>query len=313
MSTAAERFIAEIRAQGKPMGKRLSSAIYLFGGASSVELVPSGPREVYLQRIRTFEAGGKGSATLKLLTTTADQLGVDLVLVVNPFDTKSLDAPALTAWYGRYGFLPDDGAEEAGTMNRRPRTASTSGSLVLHGEPYRYADYDIREGLDRIADSVDTRAYGGDLDPAYFRIKRTYMTVAEISRIANPDYWLDVERGEIGGADDSDLYAWARQYGGDRFAYNVDDMIENGMSAIVLMDTPMFRGLLDGRGRLNVAVALAETAPLPVLLLRDYEDHRAKEVPSKQRSVRRAQRRSVETHAGYPGRGCRARRAELRS
>lgn len=141
--------------------------------------------------------------------------------------------------------------------------------LLLHGDPWRYATHDIRDGLDRIEDSVDTSSYGGDLDPAYFRTRRTYLSLAEISDLANPDYWLDATPGEIAGASAEEIYEWAQLYGGQRFAYNVSDLLDHGMSAVVVMDAEAFRGLIDGRGRLNLAVALGMNSPLPVLLLRD--------------------------------------------
>jgi hypothetical protein len=82
-------------------------------------------------RIKTIQADTQGSGIGRLILTrilrAADKAGVTTELTASSFG-HGMDSDALKAWYGRYGFEPEKGADPSlGYMVREPREISAGG------------------------------------------------------------------------------------------------------------------------------------------------------------------------------------------
>lgn len=107
-----DEFVDTVRSWGYP-NPLVSGEILLHGGGGEDDWVGVQLREwegkVVLQHIHTLKRGvGSASKILRDLTDLADQLGVEILLIVRPFGKGGLSQQALGAWYSRYGFEPTD-------------------------------------------------------------------------------------------------------------------------------------------------------------------------------------------------------------
>lgn len=128
-------------------------------------------------------------------------------------------------------------------------------------DPWRNLDQDVRDAFQHFDQLYDDAA-----DPDNFTAHKTMIAINEI-----PDDlygWLEVEDGELAGASREEVLEWARDYRGDYFADIVADILDNGFPAIVVADGDEVAGVGDGRGRVNLAVALGMTE-LPAVILRE--------------------------------------------
>lgn len=142
-------------------------------------------------------------------------------------------------------------------------------------QPWRNLKHDIADGLAHVSDFIDVDYLDPDeaLNPTLYRQIKTWLSLPEIARYDDVAGWLEVDAGELAGADTAEILQWARHYRGTEFAAAVTDTLRHGFAALVIMDTSEFTGIVDGRGRFNLAVALGVEA-LPVLLLRDKPKRR---------------------------------------
>ena len=128
--------------------------------------------------------------------------------------------------------------------------------------PWRNEREDIFDALEYLREIVFEDLDAGPIDPAAFSVQRTYMTLDEIADYEDVGAWLEAKRGELLAADEAEIRQWAYKLRAEHY----DDVLRNGIPAVVVIDTPVFSGLADGRGRYNLAMAL-ELDKLPVLLL----------------------------------------------
>lgn len=137
-------------------------------------------------------------------------------------------------------------------------------------DPWRNERRDVRDALEHAADfyfgyDSDGNPIYGDLDLDDFVITHTYMTLNEIAQYDDVRGWLEAELGELINADDATIRKWSYKLRGEHY----DDILQYGIPAIVLMQTPGFTGIADGQGRYNLAVALGiDTLPVILLTLR---------------------------------------------
>jgi hypothetical protein len=99
------------------------------------------------------------------------------------------------------------------------------------------------------------------LDPADFNVQHVYMTLDEVAAYDDVDAWLDTELGELLAVTDDEVRVYARKLRGEHLVDLVRDL-----PALVIVDTPEFTGLADGRGRYNLAVGF-DLPRVPVILL----------------------------------------------
>jgi len=139
-------------------------------------------------------------------------------------------------------------------------------------DPYANAQHDIRDALEHAQDYFDV-PFHEDVDPGLFDIERTTLTLDAIEAYDDVFGWLEAEPGELAGAPREQVLDWARDFRGykDELGYSFVDTAEQAIDtgvipAIVIIDTPQYTGIGDGRGRFNLAVALGIDR-LPVILL----------------------------------------------
>jgi hypothetical protein len=119
------------------------------------------PPEVWVEMIESRARGqGKATRAMRWLTSLADRHGVMLLLVpdsqedpsgAGPHGESALSTAALEAWYGRLGFVPEEGTRfggGTGVMVRKPRTPNP---LRLSGRMKEIPlDEDLREDLSSV-------------------------------------------------------------------------------------------------------------------------------------------------------------------
>jgi len=143
-----------------------------------------------------------------------------------------------------------------------------AGIQIPEGNPWRNRHRDILDALDHLEDYADK-----PLDLEDFDIHRTWMTIEDFYYYDDIDAWLNTVPGELKNASQSELFRWTRQLRGDHF----EDLIDNGITAVVVMDATWAWGIGDGRGRINLAIALGiEELPVLYLVPKGEEPHHGK-------------------------------------
>lgn len=107
----------------------LNDREFILGDAAFTMQSGSQEDSIHINDIRTFDPGkGHASNILKLLTSTADKLGITLDLTASQYGETGLSVQDLINWYKRYGFevqqnfFQDDSAE----MIRKPKGSNAN-------------------------------------------------------------------------------------------------------------------------------------------------------------------------------------------
>lgn len=239
-----------------------------------VESVVVGPKFFVLTKparayVLTHELGHYVSSTIGLgvWSAAAQDAGVDVwhnlpwgavnmeeafadtyaVLVHDPQETRHQNWQDFVRWL-----------VSSGPVGTKQKTADTHNTK----DPWRNQYQNIRDALDHAVDFYDVDPIDEDLDPDDFVATRTYMSLDELYDYDDVGAWLETEPGELLELGPDELETWMYKKRGTHFAPE----LEEGLPAIVVLDTPQFTGVADGRGRVNYAVGIGIDT-FPVILL----------------------------------------------
>lgn len=125
-----------------------------------------------------------------------------------------------------------------------------------------HADRDIREAVEYYWSSYVSEPAG----TICFRAQITRMTLREILRWDDYSSWGEFSKGELVGVSENDMYSAFTHYRGKAWAERALGWMHSTIPPIVLVDGEKGRCVGDGRGRINVAVAL-DLSFLDVIIL----------------------------------------------
>lgn len=142
---------------------------------------------------------------------------------------------------------------------------------IPNRDPWRNMDQDIKQGLSAFFSNRNQP------DLSSFNITKTYMSLSKIKQYIEELFeWTETNFNELATAREKEILTWARHFRprSRRDRYFVDvvkDILENGFPALVIIDSKKEKGLMDGWGRYELAIALGMKT-LPVLLLTDRHE-----------------------------------------
>ena len=129
--------------------------------------------------------------------------------------------------------------------------------LAQMSDPFRNMEHDIKEARDH-AIQLDE-----NFDDYDFKItKYPSFPVKKIYEYDDPYAWTEFHLGEL-KEDPTSLEAFR----GKQWADKAQQWLNDGIPAIVIVDTPEFTGVADGRGRVNFAIGMG-IKTLPVIMMK---------------------------------------------
>lgn len=132
--------------------------------------------------------------------------------------------------------------------------------------PFENAEQDIEDALDHASDYIVADELYSKIPVEWFDIEKIEkFPINELNQFDSFD-WLETEQNE---------YLKLSRYELERELVNLrgrhaKDWVKNGIPAIVIVDTPVWSGIGDGRGRCNFAVGMGyKTVPAIFLKLKE--------------------------------------------
>ena len=129
-------------------------------------------------------------------------------------------------------------------------------------DPFRNLEHDKKEARDHVL------SFDENFDDYKFQIiKMEKFPLKSLSVYDDYRAWLDILPGELVGLDRDALFAELRRFRGAAWAEKAMKWLESdGIPAIVLVQTPEFSGVADGRGRVTLALGMGmKTIPAVIM------------------------------------------------
>lgn len=126
---------------------------------------------------------------------------------------------------------------------------------------------DIADALEHADDFLPD-----DVHPTDFDISKTVMSIEDLDYYDDLSAWVEVDDDELKDATRQEVIDWAKGYrpgfgGTYEFSHTAAQVFDTGeIPPIVIVDTPSGTTIGDGRGRVNLAIALG-LEEIPAIIL----------------------------------------------